>query len=54
MGANTFQFFQPAYLPLLENQFQVNTFIQATQPDGLQLLHRRRQALAGKMFKAHS
>ena len=40
LGAGVIQFFQPADLPLLENQFQVNTFIQATQTDGLQLLHR--------------
>jgi hypothetical protein len=54
LGAGAIQFFQLAYLPLLENQFQANTFIQATQTDGLHLLHRWPQALAAIMFKAHS
>jgi hypothetical protein len=41
LGARTIQFFHLAYLPLLKNQFQVNTFIQITQMDGLPLLHRQ-------------
>ena len=31
LGAGPIQFFQPADLPLLEDEFDVNPFIQATQ-----------------------